>query len=82
MEKFIMKIHSLKNLGTNYNITDNPLFHMETLETQFISRDLGTNTPSRYYTNWKHLGFFLSIFHYMNLYACFKQIVYLKNEIV
>lgn len=55
-----MQIHSLKNLGTNYNITDNlfVLFHMENLETRFISRDLSTSTPSKYYTNWKHLGFF------------------------
>lgn len=61
-----MQIHSFKKLGTNYNITDNPffiLFHMETLETHFISRDLSTSTPSKYYTNWKHLGFFKVYFN-------------------
>lgn len=42
-----MQIHWLKNLGTNYNITGNPLFlfYVENLETQFISRDLSTCTP-------------------------------------
>lgn len=65
-KKFIMQIHLLKNLVTNYNIIDNPflfvLFHMETLETRFISRDLSTSTPRKYHTNWKHPGFLRSIF--------------------
>lgn len=57
-----MQIHSLKNLGTN-DITDNPLlFHMETLEPQFISRGLSTSTPSITQIG-SILDFFQSTFH-------------------
>lgn len=78
MEK-IYNANSLikKNLGTNYNITGNPLFlfYVENLETQFISRDLSTCTPSITQIG-SILDFFLSIFQYINLYACFKQTIF------
>ena len=82
MEK-IYNANSLikKNLGTNYNITDNPLFlfYVENLRDS-VHFKRPKYVYSKYYTNWKHLGFFLSIFQYINLYACFKQTIFQECE--
>lgn len=78
-----MQIHSLKNSGTN-DITGNPFF-------VFVShgnlRDSIHFKISKYEYSKKILHkleaswIFLSIFQYVNLYACFEQIkLYFKNE--
>ena len=62
-----MQIHSLKNLGTNDNVTGKPLFvfvsHGE-LRDSILFKRLSTSTPSKYYTDWKHLG----SFKYISIY--------------
>lgn len=63
-----MQIHSLKNLGTNYNITDNPFCFVSHIDLRDPPR---VSVLGKYYTNWKHLG----IFKYISIhkfYACFK----------
>lgn len=63
-KKLIIEIHSLKNLGTNYNITDNPFCFVSHVDLRDSPR---MGMPGKYYTNWKHLG----IFKYISIHEFF-----------